>query len=449
MGATAPRVFGGVGNSSESRPNFLIILTDDQTYRAIGYTNSLVQTPHLTDLASQGIVFENAYVASPICVASRASLLTGIFPQQHGSVGLDGNGFRQSVIEDKRYRTPAHLLGEHGYLTGFAGKSHLGSPRDYGFQAAEEFRDIDDHQSFAFASRFLKERASDRKPFLFWLGAKQPHIPLQPGEEWLALYRDKEIPLDPNFRESPPEGSLYNQGLPGERYYRESEYPPDHQGLRSGPPRTREQAIEFIRAYYATISHLDKQIGDLVAGLRQAELLENTLIVFLSDNGYHLGNHGLGNKITMHEESVRVPMFVRWGRFPARGVRCRELVSSLDLFPTLMELAGVPAPGWLEGRSLAPLFHEPERAIRECVFSECVGVGGKRGMGHRMARAKRWKYILTDTNEEALFDEESDPYEMRNLASLAEHRATLSGLREELRDWMTRVGDTHAPPPSG
>ena len=201
-------------------------------------------------------------------------------------------------------------------------------------------------------------------------------------------------------------------------------------------------------AYYATISHLDHQVGELIAELKRLNLYENTVIVFLSDNGYHLGNHGLGNKITMHEESVRVPMFiVAPGRF-AHGARCGALVSSLDVLPTLVELAGAEPPQALMGRSLVPLLADSKKSVRDHVVSECIGVGGKPGQGHRMVRSDTFKYVLTDTSEEWLFDETQDPYELTNLATRPEHRATLRQLRQHLRNWMSQTGDTHAPPPA-
>ena len=428
--------------------NFLIILTDDQTYRAIGYTNPLVQTPNLDRLANEGMIFENAYVASPICVASRASLLTGVFPQQHGSVGLDADGFHKSVVETPHLQTLAQALSAKGYQTGFAGKSHLGPPHEYGFSEGDENHDPNDQESFVWATSFLRKCAVNRTPFLLWLAVRQPHIPLLPSDKWLELYQDSKIQVDPNFLESPPEGSLYNQGLPGERLYRDSEHTKNYQGLRAGPPRSREEILSFMKAYYATISHLDSQVGMLEKVLNETGLSENTILIFLSDNGYHLGNHGLGNKITMHEESVHVPMFINWHSLPHKGVRCQELVSSLDLFPTLLELAGIDQMDRIEGQSLVPLCANPGNPIRDYVFSECVGVGGTQGMGHRMIRSKQWKYILTDKCEEALFDEIEDPYELRNLASLSGCTETLKLMRSEMGKWMTRIGDSHPPPPS-
>lgn len=432
---------------AQRRPNFLVILSDDHSFRAIGYNNPVVKTPNMDRLAREGIIFDRAYIATPICAASRASLLTGLFPQQHGSVGLDGSGFHRNVVEERNYPTLAHVLGEAGYDTAFFGKSHLGPPTDYGFASGEEQPDRQDNEIFESATEFVAGRENNDTPFLMWVATHQPHIPVEPGEEWLALYKDADIEVDPNFMESPPPRSEFNQGLPGENYYRESRDEPNYTGLRSGPPRTKEQTIDFMRYYYAVISRLDNQIGALVEKLKAAGQYENTVIIYIGDNGYNLGNHGLGNKITMHEESAHVPMFIHWAGLRKTGVRTESLVSSLDIYPTLLALAGVKAPEYLMGNSLTPLFRNPEKPLRDYVASECVGVGGKPGEGHRMVCTGEWKYILTDTNEEVLYSLVDDPYEMNDVSGEEANQAVLNKLRSFMREWMDKVGDTHALPP--
>ncbi len=441
------RSAGQESSRKQQPPSFVVVLSDDHGYRNVGYNNAAVQTPNLDRLGREGVIFDHAYVATPICAASRASLLTGLFPQEHGAIALDGSGFQENVVAQKRLPTVAHLLGVAGYETAFCGKSHLGPPREYGFAAGEEMNDRSDDETFAFAARFIESRKGQTKPFFLWVAPHQPHIPLLPSAEWIDLYKDVEIPVDPNFLESPPPESIFNQGLPGEHYYRDSQHKSNYADLPAGPPRSRKQISEFTRAYYAVISRLDHQIGELMGHLKDAGSYENTVFIYLSDNGYHLGNHGLGNKITMHEESVRVPMLLHWPGLKKKGVRNRNLVSSLDLFPTLLELAGAPIPEGLSGTSLMPILGRPELPLRVYVGSECVGVGGKKGMGHRMVRTERWKYILTDTNEEALFDEQEDPFEMTNLVGDGERRETLAELRDHMKQWMARIGDSHQPPP--
>lgn len=424
-----------------AQPDFLVIFTDDQTYRAIGYNNKLVKTPHLDALAAEGIIFDKAFTASPICVASRASILTGIFPQQNGTVALNTQSFTRNITAEQRYKTLAHFLSAAGYATYFSGKSHLGEPKDYGFEFGSEGRDVKDTLSFRQVADFIKDTAFGEKPFFIWLAPRQPHLPLKPEQRWIRLYDDVDIPLDPNYRESPPAGSLFNQGLPGERLYLNSDYTDNYKSLPAGPPRSPGVLKEFIKAYYATISHLDAQVGELIEQLRMSGKLENTIILFLSDNGYFLGNHGLGNKITMHEESVRVPFFVYGSRLKNKGTRFGGLVSSVDVLPTVLDLAGIRPPDYLHGKSLKAVLLSDSPTVHDHVISECIGVGGELGQGHRMVRTLSWKYILSDSNEEALYNLEEDPYELNNLISVQKHQTLIADLKRKLDDWKRLTGD--------
>jgi len=427
-----------------AKPNLLVIFTDDQTFRAIGYSSPQVQTPHLDTLAERGLIFDNAYVASPICAASRASMMSGVFPQQHGVIALDQKRFRVYRTDGERAEQMlAHQLHLAGYHTGFYGKSHLGPPTSYGFAVGDDGGAYDDKATFQKAAAYLDAHAASGEPFFLWLAPRQPHVPLLPEQTWLDLYPEGKLALPENYRLQPRQISLNNQGTPGQYSYRDSEYRRNHRDLPAGPPRDVEVMREFIRACYSVISHLDHQIGQLLTQLQSLDVLENTVIIFLSDNGYHLGSHGLGNKITMHEESVRVPMFMTGPGVPA-AVRTSALVSSLDIYPTLLALAGVrDLPKHLAGRSLVPILKDPKAEVRTTVFSECVGVGGAAGQGHRMARNKRWKYILTGTDEEYLFDQQDDPCERHNRINDPELRLVANELRRALGRWMQEIGDRH------
>lgn len=428
----------------ESPPNFLVIFTDDQTYRAIGYNNPEVLTPWLDGLAGKGIIFNKAFTATPVCAASRASILTGLYPQTHGTVALDKDSFIRNIVKEKQYRTIAHFLSDAGYATYFSGKSHLGDPKDYGFWFGEESPDFDDKRAFDDVSRFIDDPGFGARPFMIWLAPRQPHVPLRPAQKWLDLYAAEDISLAKNFLESPRKESVFNQGLPGENFYRDSGYTDNYRDLPAGPPRSAEVVRAFSKAYYATISHLDSQAGELIKRLEARGHLENTVIFFLSDNGYFLGNHGLGNKLTMHEESVRVPMFVWWDKLKIKPHRSDALVSGVDVFPTMLDLAGLPVPGYLQGKSILPVLRGDSVPVRDYVAAESVGVGGKTGMGHRMIRSADWKYILTDINDELLFNLSEDPFEQHNLIN--DQRPELKKLRGYYREWAARVGDAKVVP---
>lgn len=431
---------------NSNRPNIIVIFTDDQTYRAIGYNTPAIKTPHLDALAVSGITFERAYVASPICAASRASMMTGLFPQQHGVMALKQTAFSPYRMGARSAsQTLPDRLKKAGYFTAFYGKSHLGKPRSYGFDTGDELRGYDDVTTFKQASEFIKSRKDRNQPFFLWLAPRQPHVPLLPKQKWLDLYPPGSINLTKNFLVKPTSDSLNNQGTPGKTLYRDSNYRNNVGRLPAGPPRNEKTMLAFMKAYYAVISHLDDQVGKFTDLLRETGLMENTVVFFLSDNGYHLGSHGLGNKITMHEESVRVPMFA-FGAGIAPGKTTRALVSALDVYPTVLELAGAPKPPEsIMGKSLLSLFKDSRASHHGTVFSECVGVGGKPGEGHRMARGDRWKLILSDRDEEFLFDQQNDPFELNNRVADPELAPVLHKLRSELTQWMKKIGDRPYP----
>ena len=424
------------------KPNIIVIFTDDQTYRGIGYNNPEVKTPNLDALAASGITFERGYVASPICAASRASMMTGRFPQQHGVMGLGHPAFAPYRMEGPHAKQAlANRIDEAGYLTAFFGKSHLGRPKTYGFEVGTELGGHDDVEIFKQATEFLQSRPRDGNPFFLWLAPHQPHVPLLPEAQWLELYPQGSIHLPKNFLTAPTGASLNNQGVPGQPLYRDSGYRDNMDRLPAGPPRDEATMLAFTRAYHAVVSHLDDQVGRLAALLRERDLLKNTVVFYLSDNGYHLGSHGLGNKITMHEESVRVPMFA-FGAGIQPGQKTSALVSALDVYPTLIELSGASAPPQsLMGKSLLPLLKDPAARHRDTVFCECVGVGGTAEQGHRMARGDRWKLILSDANEEFLFDQQEDPFELTNRRDDPSLASVLANLRSELAAWMKTIQD--------
>lgn len=432
-----------------NKPNFVVILTDDQTYRAIGYNNPAVKTPNMDRLAADGFRFDRLFVASPICAASRASMYSGVFPQQHGSVALFGRGFIDSVVKEKRFATLPALLEKAGYHTALWGKSHLGEPTTFGFTEGKELRDPNDEETFAEAEKFLAREAKSRRPFLLWLTPRNPHLPFTAPPRFKDLYKDAVITLDPNWRESPLMESMFNQGPAGGISFRDSNgaiYPHAPKGLIGGPPRNETQMKEIIKGYYGDVSYLDEQIGTLVGQLKTNGLYENTILIYLSDNGYFLGNHGLGNKVTMHEESVRVPMFIHSPLLPVKHAKSEALVSSLDVYPTILDLAGVPAPSHLMGKSLRPILDSPVATVRDHVITECVGPPDKRlGVGHRMVRTDHFKYILSSSDDEAFFDLRSDPYEMTNQIADVSLKEEIERHRKKLRDWMTSVGEKRMP----
>ena len=171
-------------NAAVKKPNFVVILSDDQTYRAIGYNNPVVKTPNMDKLANEGFRFDRFFVASPICIASRSSIYTGVYPQQHGAVSLFGRGFVDSVVKEKRFVTLPATMSAAGYHTALWGKSHLGEPTSFGFDEGKEFHDPNDEQTFAEAEKFLARESKSARPFMLWLTPRNPHLPLSAPQKF-------------------------------------------------------------------------------------------------------------------------------------------------------------------------------------------------------------------------------------------------------------------------
>jgi arylsulfatase A-like enzyme len=284
---------------------------------------------------------------------------------------------------------------------------------------------------------------------LLWLTPHNPHVPYTAPQRFKDLYKDSAITLDPNWMESPPRQSFFNQTAPGAIGFRDGPlmiHKGAPSGLTCGPPRSAEAMKKVIKAYYGDVSLLDEQVGTLVEQMKAAGLYENTVMIFLSDNGYHLGNHGLGNKITMHEESVRVPMFIHSPLLTVKSAKSEALVSSLDVFPTIIDFAGASAPPQLMGKSLRPIMNAPEATVRDYVITECVGPPENRvGTGHRMVRTDHFKYMLSTDDDEAFFDLRADPYEMNNLIAEGSLTSEIQRHRAMLREWSVCVGEKRLP----
>ena len=185
-------------------PNIVVVFTDDQTFGAIGYNHPEVHTPNLDNLAREGLIFERAYVASPICAASRAAMMTGLFPQQNKVIALGRENFSRYLDggSDAGLTLPSQLQSL-GYRTVAFGKSHLGEPQLYGFMEGEETGPYDDVETFARVADFIVSDRAKSRPFFLWVAPRHPHVPLLPDQSWLDLYETDTLTLPKNFRIAP------------------------------------------------------------------------------------------------------------------------------------------------------------------------------------------------------------------------------------------------------
>ncbi len=417
---------------TQRQPNILLFVTDDHGQWASGpYGNEEVVTPNLDRLAESGVVMENAFTPTPVCSAARASLLTGLTPSQHGVHDYIAMAFdRGPWLAGER--TLPQLLQEAGFRTGLAGKWHAGNEdepapgfdfwfgvgsaypllhegkRDFCNQGRmEAFCGYTDEIIAGQATRFVEE--DDERPFFLLVGPTATHGPWSGHPERLvSLYRDAtfgDIPVGESY-------AFGKQAL---------------ESLSVDRGREREAQAQ----YYAAVSHVDEIVGRLLEAVDRAGKLSDTLVVYTSDHGLNCGHHGIWGKgngtrpLNMVEESIRVPMILKWPGALRAGMRCRELVDHLDLFQTLAAAgqAKLPPGGDYAGRSMLPLFVEQKGGAswREVQFGEYGTV--------RMARTRRYKLVQRHTGgPDELFDLEADPRECHNLISSSSHRAVRSEL---------------------
>lgn len=436
------------------RPNFIFLITDDQRWDAMGVVQREMgerarfpwfETPNMDRIASEGVRFRNAFVTYSLCSPSRAAFLTGQYNHENGVI----NQYSEFPAENITY---AEILRQAGYDTAFIGKFHHGNSRGPrpGFEYNATFinqgvykdcpfevngRMVDtkgwvEDVSMDFAIDYLKEERS--KPFCMWIGFKSPHDPARPPERTQGLYEGEKARVVPNmvtpavFRMSEKDGKRKERA---------------EAALLNGTGVAAN--LNWFRCLKAT----DEAIGRLLAALDEMNLSDNTVLVFTSDNGYYLGEHCLNDKRSAYEESLRIPMLVRYpARFPAAKV-IDDLVLNIDIAPTFLDLAGLPVPDTMQGRSLAPLVEDRAADWRQSFLAEYFldpeYPNTPTWVAVRSRSAKLVKYPGQDDWTE-LFDLSTDPYETDNLAKDADRRPLLEEMEGELESQI-RLVNYHVP----
>ena len=426
-----------------ARPNIVFVLTDDQRFDALGCMgNRLIHTPAIDRLAADGTLFTNMFCTTSICATSRTSFITGEYERRHHI-----DNFRTPLTKQQLRDTFPVRLRRRGYRTGFVGKWGLGGPLpktswDYFTGFSGQGRYFPKGQSGkpgkhvtaklrAQALQFL-DGCSAEQPFLLQLYTKAAHCqdgdpwPFQPDPKYNALFANVTIPKPATATEKD------FQALPD--------------FLRNSEARKRwfvrfandKMYQKSVKDYYRLIAGLDETVGAIVAKLREKNLTKNTVIIFTSDNGFYLGEHGLAGKWFMHEESIRLPLVIYDPRLPSRlrGRKVKELVLNIDIAPTIFDLAGVRIPKSVQGKSLEPLIQGKKVAWRHDFLYE-----------HRFThpripktegvRTERWTYTrytsITPVYEE-LFDLRNDPGERHNLAGDKRYQKTLRQLRARWKE---------------
>lgn len=445
------------GGPRPARPNVLFIVADDLNTALSSYGDATVQSPNIDGLARRGIRFERAYTQYPLCNPSRASLLTGLRPSTTRVFDLTTH-FRSTVPD---VVTLPQMFLRQGYFTARVGKIfHQDVPSGIGIPGLDDApswrrvidprgRDRDDASlvtnltpslgvgvglSFLEASGTDDEQTDGRvaaeavrlleahrhEPFFLAVGFYRPHSPWIAPKRYFEKYRRVRVkaPWFPNDDRAdiPPPATWVN--------------PPRLAGTvpLADPPNygLGEAALrQALVGYYASVSFMDAQVGRLLAALERLDLGRNTIVVFLGDHGFHLGEHGLWTKRSLFEESARAPLIIAAPGF-APGV-ARGVVEFVDVYPTLADLAGLNPPANLEGRSLKSMLEDPSRPGGGAAFTEVRRTGF---FGHSV-RTDRWRYTEWDYGDQGteLYDHAVDPHEFRNLAQDLRLAETIQELR--------------------
>lgn len=466
-GPAAGRIAFG-RQSAKPRPNVLFIVVDDLDCRIRCYGDSVAITPSIDRLAARGVRFDRAYCQFPLCNPTRSSVLSGRYPTSTGV--LDNNTLL--VLETGQYALPRYF--EHqGYAVAEFGKVFHGpnrglrkgepkpaklagswsTPEERAYQQAENpaywdqvhspYRNLrlaDPHQ-YAWANEFgplpegdkgedwpiaeqalqsLAKMSSEAKPFFLAVGFHRPHVPLKAPKDFFDLYNPEAMHLPPDFDTEPRQ----LKGYPTDEFRQNID-------LFSARSFSAPEAREAMRAYYACTSYVDAQIGRMLDGIKRHGVEDNTIVVLWGDHGWHLSEKGMWAKGTLFEVSARGPLIIADPRERSAGKTSPRVVQYLDMYPTLVELCELPQASWLEGVSLKPLLDDPLARWDKPAYT----VQTRNWFMGRTVRTDRWRYTEWDEGRRgtALFDHESDPHEMRNLAALPDYRETVQELRRLLR----------------
>ena len=454
-------------------PNIIFILSDDHRYDLMGFhpdAPEWLETPALDRLAKEGAHLANAFVSTSLCSPSRASVLTGQYMHHHRVVD------NQRPVPKGTVFFPQHLQ-KAGYRTAYVGKWHMGHDNDEprpGFHHWVSFKGQGTYfdpelningrrQAFkgynadiltAQAIKWLKERPTDQ-PFLLYLGYKAVHYPFTPAPRHATRYEGRKIPYPATMANTEENYATQPRWVRERRF---GIHGIDH--MQTGP-LDHDPVPDFDELYYnfcETIHGLDENIGRLLTHLDQSKLAKDTLVLYMGDNGFALGEHGFYDKRDAFEESIRVPLLAR-GPGIKPGTVIEEMVQNIDIAPTLLEAAGTKAPAnapEFDGRSFLSLLKglKPPTPWRDHILYEYHWEWNFPAQPTTLAiRTNRWKYVYThghwDIN--GLYDLESDPHERHNLIRVPAFREKADSLRAQLFKELGESGGLLMPirPPAG
>jgi arylsulfatase A-like enzyme len=485
-----------IKDKQPDRPNILFIMTDDHSYQTISaYSDKLIQTPNLDRISNEGVIFKNSFVGNSICAPSRATLLTGKHTHKSGQIN-------NAVTFDGSQLTFPKLLQKAGYATALIGKWHLGSDPtgfDYwnilpgqGVYYNPDFIEMGKKKQVKgyctnlttdFGIDWLDKRDKE-KPFCLLLHHKAPHRTWEPDTAYLDEFKDQIFPVPENFfdnyegRQAAKEQHLsirsndmdlnYDLKLQDEKIKGRFGNI-DHTARMNDEERERwnahyqpitkdflEQNLEgddlylwkyqrYMRDYLACIRSVDENIGRLLDYLDENGLTDNTLVVYTSDQGFYMGEHGWFDKRFMYEQSLRTPLLMRAPKgYDVKG-EIAELVQNIDFAPTFLDFAGVEIPAEIQGVSLKPLLSGEVEQWREGIYYHYYEYPNEHSVKrHYGIRTDRYKLIhfYFDIDVWELYDLKTDPDEMNNLINSKEHSELIDSLKVELVKLQVLYDDT-------
>jgi iduronate 2-sulfatase len=441
-----------VSGEAQEKKNVLFIIADDLNCYLGSYGHQLAKTPNIDRLAEEGLLFENAYCNFPLCGPSRASMMTGLYPDQN-------NVKRNAILIRDRVPdavTMTQVFMNHGYAATRIGKIyHYNNPGDIGTPGHDDpaswshtinprGRDKDEEdQIFSLvpgsfgatlswlaadgtdeeqtdgiaateAIAQLEKHAASGEPFFLGLGFYKPHTPFVAPKRYFEMY-PRELISVPEV----PEGYLESLPEPAQRILT----------MRKAQIDLPDSlAVSAIQAYLATISFLDAQVGRVLDALEKSGLKDNTIVVFTSDHGYHMGEHGHYQKRTLFEYSARIPLIISYPGQRKKGQRTGSFVEMIDFYPTLCELAGLEYPENISGKSMVPVLNNPRKKIRKDAFTQTIFDGYS-------VVTDRYRYTRWGEGGEGmveLYDIRNDPGEMINLAGREKYGKVMRKLDKRL-----------------
>jgi iduronate 2-sulfatase len=445
------------------RPNVLFLISDDLNSSLGCYGHALAKTPNLDRLAARGVRFERAYCQYPLCGPSRNSLLTGLYPNSTGIL-QNSQIFRQTI--------PSHLslpqaFRLEGYFAGRIGKLyHYNVPKSVGTNGHDDPGSWELELNPAGCDRLEEEphifslrpgsfggtlswyaspkgdryhtdgllaadaewvlercaRQPDR-PFFLAVGFYRPHTPYVSPESYFKHYPEQDMPVVQGVAEDQADIPAPALGS----------HKKEHDQLTD--PLRRQ----CVQAYWASVTFMDAQVGRVLNALERLGLADHTIVVFTSDHGYHLGEHGLWQKMSVFEESARVPLIIAAPNRAGQGTVAHAPVGLVDVYPTLTELCGVQAPKNLQGQSLVPMLKDPTVTGRGWTLSQVRRGGSQNSFFGYSLRTPRWRYTEWAEGQQGreLYDHDTDPRELRNLAHDPEHEKTVTRLARQLDQAVT------------